>query len=175
METWRRSLRAGGFRVALVVLGAISLQGCAALGLSLLAVGAGTAAGQGVSYTLDSIAYKTFTASIDGLEAATLRALDRMDIAIKKNEAKKEGGRAIDATAGDRAVEIELDRLTERTSRMRVVVKQGWFFKDKATATEVILQTAQIFDDHPALARLARTTASSPVKTRPAARAGAVR
>lgn len=136
-------------RVAVAILAALAAQGCAAIGLTLLAVGAGTAAGQGVSYSLDSIAYKTFTASVDGLEAATLRTLDRMDIKVTKNEVR-DAGRAIAGTAADRSVEIELDRLTDRTSRMRVNVKQGWFFKDRATATEIIVQTAQTFDDEPA-------------------------
>jgi hypothetical protein len=174
VESFRRSAAADGWKLMILVLGSLALQGCAALGLAVLAVGAGTAAGQGVSYTLDSIAYKTFTASVDGLEAATLRTLNRMDITVEKNEAK-ESGRAITATAGDRAVDVELERLTDRTSRMRVVVKQGWFFKDKATATEIIVQTAQTFDDEPALARLTRATAAPPVKARPAARAGATR
>lgn len=89
-------MTAGWWRLVLVVLAAISLQGCVALGLSLLTVGAGTATGQGISYTLDSIAYKTFTASVDGLEVATLRALNRMDITIDSNEAK-EGSRTIRA------------------------------------------------------------------------------
>jgi hypothetical protein len=163
--------------VPAVIIAAATLQGCAAIGLTLLAVGAGTAAGQGVSYTLDSIAYKTFTASIDGLDAATLKTLERMDIKVTKDEPRKEDGREVGreiaATAGDRAVEIELDRLTERTSRMRVMVKQGWFLKDRATATEIIVQTAQTFDDEPALARLVRAKPAAQTAKRPAAGGGA--
>ena len=49
--------------VALVVLGALGSQGCAGVGLTLFGVGAGIGGGTGVSYTLDSIAYKTFAAS----------------------------------------------------------------------------------------------------------------
>jgi hypothetical protein len=50
-------------------------------------------------------------------------------------------------------VEIELDRLTRTTSRMRVNVKQGWFFRDRATATEIIVQTERTLDDEPVLSR----------------------
>lgn len=53
------------------------------------------------------------------------------------------------AVAGDRTVEIELDRLTPKTSRMRVVVKQGWFFRDRTSATEIIAQTRRALDDDP--------------------------
>ncbi len=181
-------------RVVVMVVTAAMLQGCAELGFIALS----TAASQGVSYTLDSIAYKTFTSSVEGLEAATLRTLDRMDIKVTKNEpridkdekneagTKKGGkdeagdtkaakteardrGRAIAATAGDRTVEIELDRITERTSRIRVVVKQGWLFRDRATATEIILQIAQVFDDNPALARLGKPKPAARVNGRTAA------
>ncbi|MCE3242614.1 MAG: hypothetical protein K0Q83_3121, partial [Deltaproteobacteria bacterium] len=39
-----------------------SLSGCAAVGMTLFGVGAGVATGTSVSYTLDGIAYRTFTA-----------------------------------------------------------------------------------------------------------------
>jgi len=49
--------------VTLAIMVSLAGQGCAAVGLALFGVGAGVAGGTGVSYTLDSIAYKTFTAS----------------------------------------------------------------------------------------------------------------
>src|SRR5712692_2179989 len=73
-------------RVAVVVVIAGMLQGCAEpffMALSLVA-------GQSASYTLDSITYKTFNSSVEGLEAATLRALDRMDMIVTMNEARFE-------------------------------------------------------------------------------------
>ena len=136
----------------LLLLVAPAGSGCAAIGLTLLGVGAGVSAGTGVSYTLDSIAYKTFTASEEGLRAATLKTLKRMDIQVKENEAT-ETGRKIVAQAGDRDIDIEVDRLTAKTSRMRVNVKQGWFFKDRATAAEIITQTERTLDDEPVMAR----------------------
>ena len=140
---------AGG--LAILLLSAI--QGCAAIGLTLFAVGAGVSAGTGVSYTMDSVAYKTFTASVDSLQDATLRTLDRMDIEVKDIEVKedqgKESGRNIVASAGDRTIEIELDRLTGNMSRMRVNAKQGLFFKDRATATEIIVQTERTLENDP--------------------------
>jgi len=53
----------------------------------------------------------------------------------------------IEAVALDRIIEIELEPLTRRTTRMRVVANQGQiFFKDSATATEIIVQTATTLD-----------------------------
>jgi hypothetical protein len=149
------------------IAGLLGAQGCAAVGLTLLGVGAGVTTGTGVAYTLDSVAYKTFTVSEAGLHAATLKTLQRMDIPVTniepKEEATGETGRKLVASAGDRAIEIELDRLTSKTSRMRVNVKQGRFFKDRATATEIILQTERTLEEEPALARIQdAATASKP-------------
>jgi hypothetical protein len=135
-----------------LLIGSVVSAGCAAVGLTLLGVGAGVSAGTGTSYTLDSITYKTFTASEEELKAATLRTLTRMEITVQENE-PTEAGRRIGAVAGDRTVEIELDRLTGKTTRMRVTVKQGWFFRDRATATEIIVQTARTLDEEPVPAR----------------------
>ena len=140
---------------ALVILGALGSQGCAGIGLTLFGVGAGVSGGTGVSYTLDSIAYKTFAASEADLRAATLQALKRMAIDVTETQ-KVETGTEITATAGDRTVEIEIDRITPKTSRMRVVVKKGWVFRDRATAGEIIVQTADTLDNRAALAKSGR-------------------
>jgi len=141
--------------VALVVLGALGSQGCAAVGLTLFGVGAGIGGGTGVSYTLDSIAYKTFAASETELRAATLQTFKRMAIEVTETQ-KTETGTDLTATAGDRTVEVEIDRITPKTSRMRVVVKKGWFLRDRATAGEIIVQTADTLDSKSALARSGR-------------------
>jgi len=129
--------------LSLVVL--TTTQSCVALGVSLLAAGAGTAAGQGLSYNFSSLAYKTFTVPVEGLEAAALKSLIRMEIDVRSRE-NRDHGVTILAEAGDRDVDIELDRLTGRTSRMRVNVKLGWFLRDQATAAEIIAQTTQTLD-----------------------------
>lgn len=155
---------------ALSLMVLLASQGCAAVGLAVLGASAGTAAGQGLSYTLDSIAYKTFTAPIEGLEMATIKSLERMEIELKARE-MTETGRKIIAQAGDREIDIELDSLTPRTARMRVNVKQGWFFKDRATAAEIITQTAQTLDDEPRLSRpYIRTPVAQPARVQPASR-----
>lgn len=143
-------------------VGLLFNQGCAAAGLTLFGVGAGVSTGTGVSYTLDSIAYKTFTTPVEDLQSATLKSLKRMDIAVKENK-PSESGKKIVAVAGDRAIEIELDRLTAKTSRMQVVAKRGWLLRDRATATEIIIQTEQTLDDQQPMARGAIPAAASSV------------
>lgn len=139
--------------VTLAAMSLLTIQGCMAIGVTLFGVGAGVTAGSGVSYTLDSVAYKTFTAPVDTMQDATLRTLQRMDIEVRDLEVRQAGGTetgwTILAVAGDRAIEIELDRLTAKTTRMRVNAKQGWFFRDRATATEIILQTERTLEGEP--------------------------
>lgn len=127
------------------------LSGCAALGLSALTIAAGTGAGVGTGHVLDTITYKTFSVPLAGLSRATIVTLDRLDMPVIETENTADG-QTITAQAGDRTVEIELDRLTTTASRMRVVVKKNWLIRDRATATEIILQTDRTLTDQPALA-----------------------
>jgi hypothetical protein len=145
----------------LILAGALALvvvatQGCAAVGLTLFGTAVGVGAGTGTAYTLDGIAYRTFTAPLDDVRRATLATLGRMDVALKTDEAGEAGGRALVGEAGDRTIHIDLERLTARTTRMRVTAKQGWFFRDRATAGELIAQTEQALEDLPALSRKTR-------------------
>lgn len=143
-------------RVAmLIAVSILGSNGCAAVGLTVLGVGAGVAAGTGTSYTLDGIAYRTFTASLDELNRAMLTTLRQMDIRVKSDEPSVEG-RALTAQAGDRTIEIELEHLTKRTTRMRVTAKHGMFWRDRSTAGEIIAQTERALDEHPALSQKAK-------------------
>jgi hypothetical protein len=121
----------------------VYLNGCAAVGLTLFGVGAGVTTGTAVSYTLDGIAYRTFTASLPQVEHATLLALSKMGIKVESTQ-KIDEGEEIKAKAVDRQIEIELQAISSKTTRIRAVAKEGVFFKDRATATEIILQTERI-------------------------------
>ena len=129
--------------VVAVVFSMVFLSGCAAVGLTLFGVAAGTATGTSVAYTLDGVAYRTFTAPLAQVERATLMALNDMGIEVDGAEKTNEG-KAIKAKGVDRQIEIELEAVSSKTTRIRTVAKQGVFFKDRATATEIILQTERI-------------------------------
>jgi len=141
--------------VALAMVVLLGSQGCAAVGLTLFGVGAGVSAGTGTQYTLDSIAYRTFTASAEEMRRATLATFKRMDIAVQSDDGTADG-RHIVGQAADRTIDIELESLTSRTTRMRVTAKQGWFWRDRATAGEVIAQTERSLDDLPAVSQKTR-------------------
>lgn len=123
--------------------------------MTLFGAGTGVAMGTGVDYTLNGIAYRTFTAPIKDVRVASLRGLDRMEMKIRKDQATKAGW-TIEATARQREINIELERVTGATTRMRVVIDDGIFFKDRSTESEVIYQTADALDHLVAKRRVAR-------------------
>ena len=141
--------------VALIVMAAVAGQGCAAVAIPPLN-GAGLSASPDVNYTLDGIAYRTFEAPVDQMRRATLTALKRMDLTLTNEELKEDGGRDILAMAGERTVHVELERLTARTTRMRITAKHGWAWRDRATAGEIIVQTERTLNDVPAVTQRAR-------------------
>lgn len=118
-------------------------SGCAGVGMTLFGVGAGVTTGTSVAYTLDGVAYRTFTAPLAQVESATRTALDRMGIRVE-GTSKLDQGKAIRAVSYDREIEIELEMISLKTTRIRTVAKQGFFFKDRATATEIIIQTEKV-------------------------------
>lgn len=132
-----------------IVMAALSflalLNGCAAIGLTLFGVGTGVGTGTAVAYTLDGTAYRTFTAPLTKVESATVVALDRMGIKVEGKE-NTDQGKLILASGADRQIEVELEAVSSKTTRIRTVAKQGIFFKDRATATEIILQTEKILN-----------------------------
>jgi len=124
----------------------LGLPGCAAPALALLEIGAGTGASAGVSHTLNGITYKTFTASAEDIHQATRRALGAMGIPIDADQSDAQL-RKISAHANDRDITIEIEEVTPKTSRLRVVAAENYIFKDSATASEIIVQASQAFDD----------------------------
>src|SRR5262245_55179688 len=114
----------------------VLVSGCVAVGATALGVGAAV----GINHTLSGIVYKTFSEPLPKVKRAALTALHQMEIAVASTEKTKQG-ELIKAKASNRAIEIEFESLTPKTTRMRVVADSDGLFKDSATATEIILQT----------------------------------
>lgn len=126
----------------LCLAAALGLGGCAGAALTA----GGIAGSAGVNHTLSGIVYKTFTAPVKDLRVATLKTLNRMQMKVSGDE-KAEYGWHIMATAFEREIDIELERLTPNATRMRVTTDKGAIFKDSATSTEIILQTAEVVEN----------------------------
>lgn len=124
---------------AMLLLTSMGLAGCDPVSLTLLGVGAST----GVGYGLNSMAYKTFTAPMDTVSMASKKALKNMGIKVKSIE-KSPDKQVIKATSNDHEIELTLEAVSPKTTRLRSIARQGPLFLDRATATEVILQTERV-------------------------------
>lgn len=129
-------LRAG---VASIACLSVVLAGCEPLAVTALGVGASV----GVSHTLNGVTYRTFTAPPSRVHVATMAALKRMGIKVESAETT-DSGEVIKASATGRQIEIELQKISVNTTRMRAIAKNGTLLYDSATATEIILQTEKL-------------------------------
>jgi hypothetical protein len=116
----------------------MALSGCTLSGLAVPAAVSGGAAG--VNYTFTNVAYKTISYPVVDVEAALSKTLKKMDIKETKHEAE-EGKVSVTAVAGNLDIYIDLEKITKTETSIKVNAKKGAFVKDKATATEIIVQT----------------------------------
>ena len=86
------------------------------------------------------------TAPVETLETATLSALKAMNLEVIVRE-QTEGGLKIRAQARYSDIDIELDRLTRQTARIRVDATAGLALEDRMTAAEIVNQTARAMGD----------------------------
>jgi hypothetical protein len=86
-----------------------------------------------------------------------LESFQRLQIDVGKDEAS-EHGRQLEATAGSRTIDVSLERITPALTRVRLAVKQSFFRRDRATASEIIAQT-----EH-SLAAIAPSAFAAPVE-----------
>jgi hypothetical protein len=123
-------------RWVLVCAGALVSTACDPLSLTMLGVGAGA----GVAHQMGGYASKTFTDDLNRVKKATVLALNRMAIKVEATE-KNGTSELIKATAADRKIEIELEALTPKTTRVSAVARRDALTVDSATAVEIITQT----------------------------------
>lgn len=138
MSPFQFSLRQARTTAAMVLL-VSSTAGCDPVTLTAASLGAGV----GLSHTLNGIIYKTFTAPLKTVEDGSVVAMRDMGVKVVSRTTNKVGERVINATAKDREIEVLLEPLTPRTTRMRVIASNG-LLKDSATAQEIMLQTERV-------------------------------
>ena len=126
--------------VQLAVLGVL-LAGCEPLAVTMAGVGTAT----GVNHVLGGIVYKTFSEPLPKVKHGALAALKNMAIKVD-SVSKREGVEVIAASANECTIEIELEPISAKTTRMRAVARKPSGFWDSATATEIILQTDKLMN-----------------------------
>ena len=120
-------------------LALVVLAGCEPIAISLLGAGAGTA----LRYGFDGIAYRTFTAPAPDVRQASLAALEQMGIVLQSTDTF-EGGEVLYARTEKRTIEIEVEPISARATRVRIAAKNGGIFYDNATAAEIVAQTERL-------------------------------
>lgn len=137
-------------RVAALCAACVLLSGCESLAVTALGLGASQAMG----HTLSGISYRTFTAPLIKVKTASVGALKHMGMKLDSTS-KTETGELILARAGRREVQIEIESLTSNATRVRVTARDGGFFYDSSTATEIIAQTEKLLGGETRQARKA--------------------
>mgnify|MGYP001614309886 FL=1 len=122
---------------------------CLLLCIALLSSGCAsvllTGASGGVAYTVTNVAYKTVTFPFEQVEGAVHAALKRMGIK-EAGKKKIENGVEISATTDRLKIYIELERITNKTTKISVNAKKNVVLKDSATAAEIIEQIETILE-----------------------------
>jgi hypothetical protein len=131
-------------RPALALLASVLLAGgCdGGVGMALLSAGAGTTANAGINHTVNGIAARTFTAPAADVHQATLAALKTMGIPVDDDRVD-DTVRTIKGRASDRDIDIDIQTMTPRATRLSVTASHDLVFKDGATAGEIVDQTAR--------------------------------
>lgn len=124
----------------------VFLTGCELLPLATSPAVIASGAGGGVAYTITNIAYKTMSFPRDRVEASLRGALKKMGIK-EQERGLSDGVVTIKAKTVKLNIFIDLERVTPKTTRIRVDAREGLFLKDKATATEIIVQTEKGLED----------------------------
>jgi hypothetical protein len=128
------------FLTLLVLVGVLMTQGCA-----VVAVGALAAAAAGVTYTVLGTAEKTYDEDYDTVVAALQKALANLDIKTGDTKKTEENGKVvtteIQAFARDLTIQISIERISDKATRVVVDASKKYVIKDAATAGEILIQT----------------------------------
>ena len=144
---------------------AVAGGGCAAiplgaLGVSAFSAGASAAVEAGKEYTSGGKVLRTFSVSLPEVRLALSDALERMELQIVREEDDGDD-RVIKAEARDREIVIRLEPVTRTVTRLRLEVAEGLFRKDRATATEIVVQTERSVTERMPVRRVGRGNGAS--------------
>jgi hypothetical protein len=142
---WQARHGAGVIRTSLLALGALLactalLPACAPAYMPIAAAVAGAGAQGAIGHSMNGTAFRTFAAPLAEVKAASLDTLSLMGMKVDGFETLDDG-ELIRASSSRRTVEIELEPISAKATRMRVAARDNGMFYDSSTATEIVLQT----------------------------------
>jgi len=133
--------------LALMASGCVAAAALPALGLSAMGDVAGAGAKAGIDYTFGGTAYRTFSAPLEDVRCAVLQSFSDLEIDITEEETDDDGSARISAEAFKRSITVKLEAVTPALTRLKMVVRRGWFGRDRATSTELIEQATRALSD----------------------------
>jgi hypothetical protein len=140
------------------LLAAALLAGCEALAVTAMGVGASA----GVTHTASSINERTFTLPAAKVRAASLTALERMNVVVDAIDQLDDGRETIKGQAAGRRIEVEIEPMGPTTTQLRATAKRNLFVHDAATAREIVTQTEQVLAAAPPPAVVPRRVRAAP-------------
>lgn len=122
-----------------ILAGFLLLLGGCTMASGLLA----SASVAGVEYTMANVAHKVLPEANLQVREAVDRALARMRFPVERGWRKDEEGLVILARSGRYGLEVRLEEISSRATRLRVDARRAAFplFKDKALAAALITET----------------------------------
>jgi hypothetical protein len=126
----------------LLSLGLLMTQGCV-----VVAVGAVAGAAAGITYTVMGTAEKTFDNDYDSVVVALNKALVGLDIKTGNTRKIEDSGKLtkteIEAYSKDLTIQITVERVSDKATRVVVDASKHYVVKDKATAAAILTKTTE--------------------------------
>jgi hypothetical protein len=124
-----------------ILVGMLMLQGCV-----VVAGGPVAGATAGVTNTVLGVAGKTFNEDYDSVTAALQKALTSLDVKTGDTRKTEDSGKVvktrIEAFVSDLTIRISIQRVSDKATKVSVNASRKHLMKDKATATQILNQTA---------------------------------
>ena len=135
MAPRKRSLTGAALAACLLllVLTSIGCQMAAPLAL--------TSTSMGVAYYYMNMTEKTCVYDLETMNKASLLSLKRMGFAVSDQSKDEDGNRKIKAKTEEMEITVKLKKITPKCTKIKVTVSKNVFVRDKATSSEIILQT----------------------------------
>jgi hypothetical protein len=119
-----------------LALSALIFTGCAAVAPLAL-----TSSSMGVAYYYMNVSEKTCVYDLDTMNRASVLTLKRMGFKLGEQFKDEDGDRKILAETKELNITVKLKKITPKCTKMKVTARKYVVMRDKATASEIILQT----------------------------------
>jgi Protein of unknown function (DUF3568) len=127
--------------VAVILAVALALASLIFTGCAVVAPIALTSTTMGVAYYYMNVSEKTCVYDLDTMNRASVVTLKRMGFRLGEQFKDEDGDRKILAETEELNVTVKLKKVTPKCTKIKVTAKKSVVMRDKATASEIILQT----------------------------------